>query len=204
MMNQFENDQEQGFTTYTEQEKTNSKKKKGDKLKKGVAYALIFGVIAGSTFTGLNYFMGKNSGDKSVSSSLANTLAPTSNTDSTENKTQILNTSSTTTANINDVSSVVTEVMPSIVSIACTSQLQGGYSYYGQGASTQATSAGTGIIVSQDKTYLYVATNNHVVDGANKVQLTFSDGSNVNAEVKGTASSSDLAVVQCKLADLSA
>jgi 2-alkenal reductase len=42
----------------------------------------------------------------------------------------------------------------------------------------------------------HIITNNHVVDGASKVQVTFSDGMTVDAKVVGTDPNADLAVLQ--------
>src|SRR4029079_2588379 len=53
--------------------------------------------------------------------------------------------------------------------------------------------AGTGFVVSSDGV---IVTNNHVVEGADKIQAHFSDGKKLTAKVLGTAPSSDLAVLQ--------
>jgi S1-C subfamily serine protease len=59
--------------------------------------------------------------------------------------------------------------------------------------------AGTGFVVSSDGV---IVTNNHVVDGAAKIQAHFSDGRKLTAKVLGTAPSSDVAVLQVEGADL--
>ena len=85
--------------------------------------------------------------------------------------------------------------MPSIVAITNMSEQQ--YeNFFGQTGTRESESAGSGIIVSQDEDYLYIATNNHVVEGATTLTVQFIDDSTASAEVKGTAASSDLAVVQ--------
>ena len=66
----------------------------------------------------------------------------------------------------------------------------------------ESTSCGSGIIVSQDDNYLYIATNNHVVNGANSLTVTFNDESTVSAEVKGTDPSTDLAVIRVALSSI--
>ncbi len=68
----------------------------------------------------------------------------------------------------------------------------------------ESTSCGSGIIVKKDENYLYIATNNHVVDGAKTLTVTFVDGSTVGAEVKGTDPSTDLAVVKVDLNSIEA
>ena len=169
--------------------------KKG--FKKGVAYVALFGVMAGSSFGVVSYVSGKAVPTGVTSTANPSATAASEGTNTNEGNT-ILNTSSVSTSKVEDVSGLVTEVMPSIVSITCTSGgMQQGY--YGSQGSGNSVSAGTGIIVSQDKKNLYVATNNHVVEGASSVAVTFHDGTKVDATVKGTASSSDLAVVQIPL-----
>ena len=57
----------------------------------------------------------------------------------------------------------------------------------------RATSLGSGVIVSAEG---YVLTNNHVIDGADDIQLVFADGRRVSARVRGTDPESDLAVLK--------
>ena len=92
------------------------------------------------------------------------------------------------------VSDSVDAVMPSIVAITNVSEAE--YPSFWGNQTYESTSAGSGIIVSQDDTYLYIVTNNHVVNGATTLTVTFSDDSTVSAEVKGTDASTDLAVLR--------
>ena len=97
-----------------------------------------------------------------------------------------------------DVSDIVDEVMPSIVAITNISETE--YrSFWGGSQIYESTSAGSGIIVSSDEEYLYIATNNHVIDGAKTLTVTFANQATVSAEVKGTDPSIDLAVVKVEL-----
>jgi serine protease DegQ len=57
----------------------------------------------------------------------------------------------------------------------------------------RATSLGSGVIVSPEG---YVLTNNHVVEGADDIQLLLADGRRVGARVRGTDPESDLAVLK--------
>ena len=58
---------------------------------------------------------------------------------------------------------------------------------------------GSGVIVRQDG---YILTNNHVVDGAEKVTIELSDGRSLEADVVGTDEPTDLAVLKVDAADL--
>jgi putative serine protease PepD len=90
-------------------------------------------------------------------------------------------TSSTSGTEGTDVSAVVAKVMPSVVQVNVTLD-------NGEGI-------GSGVIISSDGRIL---TNNHVVDGADTVTVTLSDGRTVDAKVLGTDPSSDLAVIQAQ------
>ncbi|MBO4627547.1 MAG: trypsin-like peptidase domain-containing protein [Lachnospiraceae bacterium] len=96
------------------------------------------------------------------------------------------------------VSDLVEAVLPSIVQIESNVT---GVDVWGR-TQTEST-LGSGIILSQKDDILYIATNNHVVSGATKVSVTFSDGSTAAAALLGTDPGGDLAIVTAKLSDLS-
>lgn len=56
--------------------------------------------------------------------------------------------------------------------------------------------------MSQDADNLYIATNNHVVEGADSLTVAFSDNTTVSAEIKGTDPSTDLAVIRVALSSI--
>lgn len=157
---------------------------------KTVAAALIFGLVGGSVFTGVSYI-----GTKAISNSSA-ASAKLSTTTSGGAK----QTSSGDAKDLTDVSSVVDEVMPSIVAITNTGTVTYN-SFFGK-KSQQSQSCGSGIIVSEDDDYLYIATNNHVVADSEELTVQFDDDSVVKAEIRGTDPDDDLAVVRVKKSDL--
>jgi serine protease Do len=61
------------------------------------------------------------------------------------------------------------------------------------------TAQGSGFIISADG---YILTNNHVVDGAEKIEVELTDGRTFTAEIKGTESESDVAVLHIDANDL--
>lgn len=101
-----------------------------------------------------------------------------------------------------DVSPVVEMVMPAMVSIInnYTETLQ---SFFGQSFTQEGASSGSGIIIGENETELLIATNYHVVEGTNRIEITFIDGSVAEAFIKGTNPDMDLAVVSVKLDSLS-
>jgi serine protease Do len=87
------------------------------------------------------------------------------------------------------------EVAPAVVSIVTETV---GYNWFLQ--AVPETGAGTGIIISPDG---YIVTNNHVVEGAETVTVTLSDGSSFAATIVGTDAQTDLAVVKIDASNLS-
>ena len=108
------------------------------------------------------------------------------------------------------VADVAEAVMPSIVSITNRSvqEVQNYFSmfgYYGGQPQTQETeSMGSGIIIGQNDTELLIATNNHVVEGADSLTVSFIDNQAYEANIKGTDSANDLAVIAVPLSSISA
>ncbi len=102
----------------------------------------------------------------------------------------------------NDASDVVENVMPAMVTILNTYTVTG-TSLWGQTYSQQQQGGGTGIIVAENDSELLIVSNNHVVEGADDLQVTFSDGSTAKASIKGLDSDMDLAVIAVNLKDLS-
>ena len=104
---------------------------------------------------------------------------------------------------ITDVSEIVEEVMPSIVSITSKTLVKSGMfgpSYFNQEQYSEG--AGSGIIVSKNDTELLILTNNHVIEGAEELSVQFVNEKSVDATVKGTSERKDVAVIAVKLSDL--
>lgn len=199
--NETEGNTSNGTTFYNNGQgddgKTPKKKKEHKKMPKAVAVtglALMFGVVSSATFLTTNYVGTKvlKLGTTQKSTSTTSTSAVTSNASLTK-------TSSVVTS---DVSSVVENVMPSIVSITNMS-VQEVQNFFGGTSKQESESAGTGIIISQNDSELLVVTNNHVVAGSDTLTVTFADGNSVEANIKGTDSEYDVAVVAVPLDSIS-
>lgn len=163
-----------------------SKKKKGGNSKKWlsiVSGGLVFGIVACAAFQAGNIIVDRVTGGE------AKEVRQTSTT------TQLNQTSSTVTS---DVSGIVEQAMPSIVSITNMS-IQEVQNFFGQTQEQESESLGSGIIIQQSDTELLIATNNHVVEGADTLTVTFVDEENVEANIKGTDPSKDLAIVAVPL-----
>lgn len=169
----------------------------GTKLAKCAAIALVFGLVSGTAFEGVHLVSSKAFGNDETAVSDSGSQNALTKAD---NKVEATSTSSNYVAT--DVSDIVSSVMPSIVAITNVSETEYQSFWGGMPQTYESTSCGSGIIVSQDDNYLYVATNNHVVNGANSLTVTFNDESTVSAEVKGTVPSTDLAVIRVALSSI--
>ncbi len=159
----------------------------GKKLVKVAAMAAVFGLVAGIVFQGVNVVSSK-------------VLGIESNPVSDNTPISVTQTTSDGTTTSTDVSELVDNAMPSMVAI--TSTIVENYSYFGRTLSQEAEGSGSGIIVGKNDNQLLIVTNNHVIDGAKTISVCFIDKEIVQAEVKGTDPSSDLAVVSVDMDDI--
>lgn len=103
-----------------------------------------------------------------------------------------------------NVADVAEAVMPSIVAITNKSVQEVRSFFYGtRPFQYESESAGSGIIVGSNDTELLICTNNHVVEDASELTVSFIDDESYSAIIKGTDPSNDLAVVAVKLEDIS-
>lgn len=98
------------------------------------------------------------------------------------------------------ISDIAEESMASMVSIDCT--VTDTYNYFGQKYSQDAIGSGSGFLIGENENELFIATNNHVVEGANDIEITFIDEKKAKATTKGTDSAADLAVISVQKSDL--
>lgn len=167
----------------------------GVTIAKCACLAAVFGLVAGGVFGGVNYVLTPEK-ETAVTETPVSALATTSQ-DNENTAAHDINGSIIVT----DVSDVVEDTMPAIVAI--TNMTENQYrTWFGQTYTQEDDYAGSGIIVSEDDDYLYIATNNHVVEGATTLTVQFCDESTVAAEVKGVSPSNDLSVVKVRKDDI--
>ena len=105
---------------------------------------------------------------------------------------------------ITDVSDIVSNVMPSIVAITSKTVISSGkYGPYYRNESYTSEGAGSGVIVAEDDNNIYILTNNHVVDGANELSVTFIDNESYDATIKGVSERKDVAIVAVSKSNIS-
>lgn len=103
---------------------------------------------------------------------------------------------------VTDVTQVVKDVMPAVVSI--NNKYIETMSFFGQDYSNEAISSGSGIIVGQNEEELLLVSNYHVVASTDELTVQFVDGSQVQAQIKGTDMDKDLAVIAVQIEDIDA
>ena len=198
----------QGYDMYSQQPGNSGSgrhggPKKGLWMKRAAgitAAAVLFGAVSGGVMTGVGYLGARMTGMYGSAGAQAQPqpqiqqVAPAV---TTQNGGQ----GATTVTAVTDVSGIVETVMPSIVAINDTMTVQQ-RDFFGMPQTYQAQSSGSGIIINQSDTELLIATNNHVVDGAQDLKVTFVDNNDVSAAVKGTDSASDLAIIAVQLKDI--
>ncbi len=166
------------------------KKRKVPKAVKFIGAAVAFGVIASAAFLTTNTVAGKFLKSPEIGSAIEK---EPSVSDSSNIK---LNKSSSTV--MSDISAIVEQSMPSVVSITNMS-VQEVQSFFGGVQQRESQSCGSGIIIGKNDTELLIVTNNHVIEGANTLTVSFVDDAAVEASVKGADASKDLAVVAVPL-----
>ncbi len=157
-----------------------------------LSLAVMFGLVGGVTFQATSYVTARILGTER-----------NEKTDSTEGTKKVSNAQLTTAKSTitSDVSEIVDNTIPSIVSITNMS-IQQVQSFFGGISQQESESVGSGIIISQNDSELLIVTNNHVVEGNKTLTVTFHDEQSVEAQVKGTDSTRDLAVVAVPLKDI--
>ncbi|MEI3246267.1 MAG: trypsin-like peptidase domain-containing protein [Lachnospiraceae bacterium] len=188
------------------------KKKKGGSGKKAVRLigsGAVFGLTAGLVFWGVSsvtVFNHSSSTAQIPSTTLEQQESSDTSSETVESSTisdTVSGTATAATDTAGAVSAIAKECKSSVVAITTTS-VEEVQSFFGT-QSYQTQGAGSGIIVAQNDDELLIATNNHVVSGAQTLSVCFDDDKDQVYEgaIKGTDPDNDLAVVAVNLSDLS-
>ncbi len=155
------------------------------KFFKLAASAVAFGVLSSAVFQGTNYFAGQY-GEVRQESTM---------TDIKKENYPITALSADAGNEIAGVSDVAEAVLPSIVAID-VKVVSEQRDFFGRVYESEGQGSGSGIIFKEDSDYIYIVTNNHVVEDSVEVVITFNDKTTADAVVTGTDADSDLAVVK--------
>lgn len=189
-------------------DKRKSNRKKHNKTGKKVGAIILSGVLLGSVAGGafqLTNYIGNTFFDTKGVEAKENSGVDTIDSSTHSNyEAQKVSSVNTSTESTNSVTQVAEAVMPSIVSITNQSveEVQSMFRH-GQTETYKSESSGSGIIIGENDTELLIVTNNHVVAGADTLTVCFTDDSVVEAKIKGTDSTNDLAVIAVELANVS-
>ncbi len=191
----------------------------GKKIAVAVCCGLFFGVFAGLGFQAIdtasdflkigsknaqsaetdsdkdNAQIADNQGDKATSLSYDNL------SEEQIDEIQQLITSQVAKTTVTDVTEVVKEVMPAVVSV--NNRYIERMSFLGQEFSQEAGGSGSGIIVGKNDEELLLVSNYHVVASAEELTVQFADGTQCGAQTKGYDEAKDLAVIAVPLSDIS-
>ena len=200
-----------------------NKDNRNDKIrkiaKKGLTLSLcavLAGGLAAGSFEGVNKLAGWSGATAVEAASnkdettLTYAKSEKKDADASDSKSDTgKDTGSTAKGNL-DVSEIASEALPSIVSITTKSVqevqnyfgMYGMYGYAPQQQEQEVEGSGSGIIVGKNDDELLIATNYHVVEGADTLSVAFTDGNAVEASVKGFDEERDLAVVSVSLDDV--
>ena len=183
---------------------------RGRKFAGLVLSAMLFGTVAGGTMVGVNALSDQyrsevlgQASDNIGSSLLGENEA---NKEAQSNSVQQLNSSSKNNSSEagGSVSEIAKNAMPEVVSITNTIRYQQyGYSIFGQSGEQEAAASGSGVIIGKNDSELLIVTNNHVVEDSTALSVQFVDGKSYDAEIKGTDSDVDLAVIAIPLSSIS-
>ena len=173
------------------------KEKKDYKFLKSLGKAVAVGLVAGLGFCGVLFAADKLGIVSHEGKSLGGNVNSLSAT---------VVSSENTVKMPSDLTKVVDRCMPSIVSI--TSTITSSYETYFGSYDKDSTGSGSGIVLKISDKEVLIVTNNHVISGAKKIMVGFygteSEKDMVEATVKGTDSTRDLAVVLVKTKDIPA
>ncbi|MCI6812500.1 MAG: trypsin-like peptidase domain-containing protein [Lachnospiraceae bacterium] len=210
MYNNEENNNYQNSYSYSEYQKPQKKGSSGTgkKIILSIIMGAFFGLSASLCFYLGNQLTGSQTTAAGVQSGAALQDQTTERTEEQSGAEKMVVSESgientqTVTAIVTDVTQVVDEVMPSVVSITNTALVTG--QFWGREYQTEQPSSGSGIIVGENENELLIVTNYHVIEDSLDLKVQFIDESVATAKVKGSASSMDLAVLAVNISDLEA
>ena len=200
-----------------------NKDNRNDKIrkiaKKGLTFSLcavLAGGLAAGSFEGVNKLAGWSGATTVEAASnkdettLTYAKSEKKDADASDSKSDTGKDTGSTAKGSLDVSEIVSEALPSIVSITTKSVqevqnyfgMYGMYGYAPQQQEQEVEGSGSGIIIGKNDDELLIATNYHVVEGADTLSVAFTDGNAVEASVKGFDEERDLAVVSVSLDDV--
>lgn len=180
------------MTEFNPNQNIYTEKPKKEKKYHPVLNIVLSAVIAAGCGTGGAYLVVSHNGGSSSNNQTTVTTSDASGTSKV-----------TTVSSSDDGTGLTTEQVaakasPSVVEIE-TEVTSTSYGMFG--GTYTSTAAGSGVIISEDG---YIITNNHVIEDANSIKVTTYDGKEYDAQLVGTDSKSDIAVIKINASGLTA
>ncbi|MDX8288735.1 trypsin-like peptidase domain-containing protein [Metabacillus indicus] len=150
---------------------------------RGVLSSVISGVVGGALVLGVQPYFEEETGNNQPSYSVDSNTAQ-------ENSTNEVNTQPISATN--DIADMVENLSPAIVGISNKQQQRS----FGGGTQSAEAGTGSGVIFKKDGNTAYIITNNHVIEGASSIEITYSDGEKSEAELVGADPLTDTAVLK--------
>ena len=182
------------------------------------AFAAAFGAVGGGAATGIRAL--QNSGSLVLTSELSGESAVPTASDESGDPAPTLTSAETTSGSSSGAAAssdttaltaedVAEQGLSSVVAITSVSvqEVQNRFGAFGvpgggRAQTYESTSMGTGVLIDRNEDLLYIATNAHVIEGADTLTAAFADGSAAEAEIIGEDAENDLAVIAVRIADL--
>lgn len=178
------------------------------RLMMAVCMGLLFGLFAGGGFYAVQLVTGSSSQhtvQESAKPGTETAKEETQNSHTQNQATSLLGDQETyfrvLTTEETDITEVVEKTMPSMVSI--TEKYTVSTSFWGQTYTQEAGASGSGIIIGETDDEYIIVTNNHVIEDADEMTVTFISDEEVEAHLKGTDATVDIAVISVLKDDLS-
>jgi serine protease Do len=163
--------------------------------------SLLSGVVGGALVLGVTTF--------------TDLQAPTATVDKASIETAVKNDDTETTtpvatqelsSNANSIADIVDSLSPAIVGITNMQSQTSGDIFRNSESESESVESGTGsgVIFKKEGESGYVITNNHVIEGAESIQVTLFSGEKVTAELVGTDALTDIAVLKINAEDVTA
>ncbi|HLO12152.1 MAG TPA: trypsin-like peptidase domain-containing protein [Pseudoneobacillus sp.] len=169
------------------EEPVNVKKSSQSKFK-GFVSLVTAGVI-GSALTlavapHVDYFQNMNSTSENNTSEKTETVASTP---------MIIPTQTSVKSSTGSIADIVENASKAIVGIV---NMQNQDNFYSGGSESVETGSGSGVIFRKTGNTAYIVTNNHVIEGANEVEISLYNGEKTKAKLVGADALTDLAVLK--------
>ncbi|MGP4039923.1 S1C family serine protease [Gracilibacillus sp. D59] len=171
-----------------EQTTEQPKKVKKEKSTLGMLMSGVAGGVIAALFTG-GIFLNMMNDDQAATTAADNNSNQNEATEQTATTEEAVPTTNLANQSSNSIGSAVEKVSDAVVGVSNIQQIS-------LWEESNATGTGSGVIYKKDDKYAYVVTNNHVVEGAQEIEVILTNGEHVKADILGTDALTDLAVLR--------